>query len=496
MTPQELYSLMESRFNMGELQKICFEFNFYLEDLPGETRRLKLQGLITHFTRRRSLDALWDEIVKVRPKLQDLEPEFAYPPGDKWEDESRPIPWDEVKETCNKRNRHQAKLLQDKYEAELYVAREEIQENIARFKESESPRYLFLIGRSGMGKSGLLSNVEQSLREDPNTACLVYDCGSLRGPGEETGSNFLNDLATGHLPDPNLGLIDELLSRIEQAEGFDASKHRLLIIADAINESKSVDKIIKWLCYLQEGGDRPWVKAIISGRPHIWQKLQEAMLADFATGGGFADAYFYQANEDAPLFLEVGHFSKQEARKAYELHQRKFKLVPESYDELESAVRERLMEPLVLWLVANICAHGERRVDRDVVTTDLKLIPDYTKARLKKLRKGKRVASGSNAVKDKGDSAEKFLENTLPAQMIDENMCRNSLPPEDVEKLSEKHEVDLETCLHLGLLQKTGEGHVRFRYERFYDYYFSGQLRKRTANESETKALDCAPADI
>ena len=393
---------------------------------------------------------------------------------------TRPIPWHEVKLTCQEKSSYHLSLLRHKYRPELYVERGALRQHIDRFLSSRDTYYLVLNGRSGMGKTAFLCRLEEDFRKDPAVACLVYDCGALRVSGEIRHVSLLDSLAEGILPkrDDSLGV---LLDRIEKAEGF--SHQKLVIIVDAINENKNMDGIIQMLADLQRDQVRPWIKVIISCRPHVWPQVSGKMMLPLSEGGyRIPLGYFYKPPNVDDRFVEVTGFSEKEAEEAYKGYQKHYEFKPEEFRDLAPVLQARLKEPLLLWLVSAICAQD--RISIEVAGSDISVIPAYIEQILKQLVDGK-----------ERERAVRFLEETLPKLMVVDRNCYNTASLDDITDMPHQVETRLKLFVEAGILEleeteETADRQIRFRYERFYDYYFGHHLRK-LANRGEK--LDCRP---
>jgi hypothetical protein len=389
---------------------------------------------------------------------------------------TRPIPWHEVKLTCQEKSSYHLSLLRRKYRPELYVERGALRQHIDRFLISRDTYYLVLNGRSGMGKTAFLCKLEEDLRKDPAVACLVYDCGALRVSGEMRDVSLLDSLAKGIIPkrEDSLGV---LLDRIERAKGF--SHQKLVIIVDAINENKNMDGIIQMLADLQRGQVRPWIKVIISCRPHVWPQVSRKIVLPLSEGGyRIPPDFFYKPQNVDDRFVEVTGFSEEEAEEAYKGYQKQYQFKPEEFRDLDPVLQARLKEPLLLWLVSAICARG--RISREVAGSDISVIPTYIEQILKK-----QALDGKER-----ERAVRFLKETLPKLMVVDGNCYNTASLDDIADMPDEVKERLNLFSEAGILEKTANRQIRFRHERFYDYYFGHHLRK-LANRGEEP--DCRP---
>ena len=68
-----LRPILEERFDLGELQELCFEMEIDFESLEGSSKKTKVLGLLHHCQRHSRLNELWNLCVRLRPKLTQKE---------------------------------------------------------------------------------------------------------------------------------------------------------------------------------------------------------------------------------------------------------------------------------------------------------------------------------------------------------------------------------------------------------------------------------------
>jgi len=64
-----LSKLLDEKFNLQELKEICFNLNLDFENIPGDIKAEKAQGLAGYFERRRNLSQLVLAIKEARPDI-------------------------------------------------------------------------------------------------------------------------------------------------------------------------------------------------------------------------------------------------------------------------------------------------------------------------------------------------------------------------------------------------------------------------------------------
>ncbi len=67
---KELYHLLDSHFNEGELRDLCFNLEIEFENLPGMRKKDRARELILHCGRLDLTEALLTELMEMRPNLR------------------------------------------------------------------------------------------------------------------------------------------------------------------------------------------------------------------------------------------------------------------------------------------------------------------------------------------------------------------------------------------------------------------------------------------
>lgn len=68
-----LRSTLEERFNLSEIQELCFDMHIEFEDLEGSSKKTKVLSLLNYCQRHSRLNELWDLCVQLRPELAQAE---------------------------------------------------------------------------------------------------------------------------------------------------------------------------------------------------------------------------------------------------------------------------------------------------------------------------------------------------------------------------------------------------------------------------------------
>lgn len=390
---------------------------------------------------------------------------------------TNPIAWSEVVSIGQEKNHVHLGSMREKYEHGPHVERKQLQQEIMSFLNSDQACYLVLNGRSGMGKTGVLCRLIENVDERPNYARLVYDCSKVTD--QEANRSLLYCLFERFSNSLDETSIDTLLNRIEVGEGFNNQKNRLIIVVDAINENKNIDAIIRQIAKLQSKKCRPWIKTIISCRPHFWPQLRDRMIRG-STDMYVGSKYFHKSGITEKHFLEIHRFTREEAQEAYKKYQNRYNFNPEQYDNLDPILQRRLREPLLLWLVSEI--YQDAHIAPDAASSDISIIPTYTEKLLEKRHYEKTEIGKMMNV----------LNSIIPQKMVRNGNCHNAVPHREIASMPKGIRETIELFVKFGVLEKDGDDRIRFRYERFYDYHFGRALWKLV---DQNVKLDCKPEE-
>lgn len=279
------------------------------------------------------------------------------------------VTWAKVQKVCDKLSSQHRNVID---ETNLFVPRPALDEHITRFMVDESLRFLILSGKSGMGKTQFLADVQQRYNKG-SVSCILQDSNSLLISSDENTKNpVFVEFSRELLPRLNDVHFGDLLNNLEQADDFDKDKTRLLIIVDAINELTNMTEILQTLSAMRT---RDWVKIIISCRPHVHAKVLQGL----STNTSVNKRAIYQT-QTGEWFVDIPLFSQEELTQAYAQYQQVFQFEPKDIRLLDKGIRKILSEPLMLSLVAQICK--KRVITSKEVGSDITIIPRFVETML------------------------------------------------------------------------------------------------------------------
>jgi len=353
------------------------------------------------------------------------------------------VSWERLKQSCERISAFHLAILGDKFSSELYVQRPILQAYLDDFLASDKC-FFVLVGQSGVGKTNFICNAYKRYRSDENIACVVYDGASLAMVTSLTEQINRDFTDIGRIPCANA------LRYVEFSN--DMTNKRLLLLIDAVNEHRDMYTIIQ---AIKEVGAQygQWIKVVISCRPHAWELLYR-----HAFRVRLPKLLFYSPPGSRSIYVELGDFSNKEMAKAYERYRKLYGFEP-SYDSLPSKLKRTLRNPLILWLVAEISR--EKDIRSQVGGTDTRLIPQYVS----------HLVTGRILL----DRDLDFIEHAFVPLCLKEGQCLNEICVERLAEVWESTEECLDRLIYSGILMRRDES-VRFRYERFYDYYIGMHL--------------------
>jgi hypothetical protein len=198
------------------------------------------------------------------------------------------------------------------------------------FKSSDA-RILGMIGESGSGKSTLLFKIYEDRESNSDDLCIYYDAQSFQSAGSVAAKLAL-DLA---VQPARLGsVLRQIGSTLERKSA------QLFVLIDALNESNSVDPLVIRYELESLANESPSnIRFVFSCRRVFWDARMNPS-NDLPVG----------LYSEGKLFL-LSRFSSAEARLAYELYQKTFRL-KSKYESLSLALREHIRDPLMLRFIS------------------------------------------------------------------------------------------------------------------------------------------------
>ncbi len=378
------------------------------------------------------------------------------------------LSWENFRDATGIITTQKTLLLQDKFKPDLYLQRTDVQIEFERFIESNKTA-LVLLGNSGIGKSSFLTAMIRELSKESNFSILAYDGANL-DPTQSITQLIDNDLRglLRRREHRDISYLDDLPLK-SNMEG-----KKVLILIDAVNENATPRELLFNINrFVIDYSRYTWLKILITSRPQAWRMMKRGVkLSD--------PNYYYPQNEQNP-WHEILQFSWSEVPKVYENYHRKYELKT-PYDELTAEIKANLRDPLFLLLVSQTWK-GTRIpstistfevyekfldtliLERVLQPADLDFLEDEIMPRLISWKKFQPSIP-------RKDLQAAFTSDRRPLLEMVENRDYADDAPINI---SFVHLVDV------GLLEQRGnprEYEIRFKFERFFDYFGGKQLYK------------------
>ena len=259
---------------------------------------------------------------------------------------------------------------ENKFKAGLYVEREEVNTEIQKFLNSDK-KGLILVAESGLGKTNLFCQWEQSLLQRQQATLLFY--------GREYDGSEISDLICNQLQLKNpdfknsfQGDFDELLELLGKLQEVKKGERQIIILIDAVNEYSDPEEFFERLVRFIQKLPYPWVKVMLSIRTFVWDNLKDRFLFETNT------FYHSQDLSGKPIsFLSLMQFTEKELELAYERYKQSYDL-QSRYAELSEATKRLLRNPLLLRFVSE--AYKGKVLPHQLFTSDI--FHQYKKERI------------------------------------------------------------------------------------------------------------------
>jgi Cdc6-like AAA superfamily ATPase len=227
-----------------------------------------------------------------------------------------------------------------KYDPRLYVGRRKIEEEFEEFLDSDKIGFI-IVGDAGYGKTSLACHLAQKYQK--NELVLFYNSSSL--PTVDIKKQIMNDIC----PTPELRIatfFEEFMDEIGQV--LEENNKRLIILIDAINESKSSRTLLKNINDAVARVNSSRIKIVLTCRTIIWNLLLD--ISDFL----YRPKYFLtHGNRE----IRLDEFTEQELKGVYELYKQRFELKTD-FSSLSSKTRDSCKVPLLLRMISEVY-HGK-----------------------------------------------------------------------------------------------------------------------------------------
>ncbi|HEX6086297.1 MAG TPA: TIR domain-containing protein [Thermoanaerobaculia bacterium] len=235
--------------------------------------------------------------------------------------------WDAVHAHAAARSRE---VVEDLVRTDLYVRRNDAEEQFRRFVESDDAA-LLLIGDTGAGKTTLLAQWTLELLREKH-AVLLYDCSAL------SDTDIEEEIAR------DMGPLEEIETAAAQAG------KKAFILFDSIGDYRGAEEngaqvLMRSIHKLAGRVHAAQLRVVVSCNAATWTRLRRG--APLTLG---RSRWFHIGDEP---FLRLGPFSDAERDEAYRVYRKAFDLHSE-LEALPPAVKERLREPALLRMTAEV----------------------------------------------------------------------------------------------------------------------------------------------
>lgn len=239
----------------------------------------------------------------------------------------------------------------------LFVSPKE-EKVLMEFLDSDK-RGLFIIGKSGMGKSNLLCSGFLKQRRSRNLNIFI-DARRLRSTDIKT--TLINTVANRINNDWDLKDFDDFL---------ELNETKITFFIDALNEYNNVGGAIglleKIYDFIEDANIFKNIKIIASSRNEIWDQFKSKI-------GTLNSQYFHTQSGDAVILK--GFDEGKESEDLYDSYQKYYKLVPESYFSLKSNVKELIKHPVMMRFIAEIYSNRNDDFGDKSIDSKIKKIPN------------------------------------------------------------------------------------------------------------------------
>jgi hypothetical protein len=380
--------------------------------------------------------------------------------------------------------------VREKYRSDLYLQRQDVKQAFDDFLTSDKTAFL-LLGKSGVGKSSFFLSLADEYQTQDQLCLLLYDGATLEANSplrQIIGRDFATHLRlTGSRRGER---IDDFLTEIAVVEGI--SDHKVILFIDAINESGDARTLLFRVNELIASEAEPWFKIVISSRPEAWRAIKRGLKLPehryYSLPGQTEPGVELQ-----PFGVEMTNFTRLELRYVYEKYQQAYK-IQTAYEEVPRDLQHLLNDPLTLKLVAE--TYQEQVIPRILLPGEI-----YEKYIRHLIKEGKLL-----------DIDVEFLEEDLMPLMISKGHYDNKITAQQVRRTVTASGRPLRELIHnnepltndrlinqsfrnladteiLVLSGTSPDEEIRFKYERFYDYFGGKRIYELAATHEDRFAF-------
>lgn len=367
-------------------------------------------------------------------------------------------------------------MKQEKYDRELFIAREELVNGFDKFLADKSKHAFVLLGNAGSGKTNIVCNFSDSALNDENIVVTFY---------AKIFTDFSLEKKIQTLFSEEKNSAKDILTNLnKQAK---KAKKSVLFVFDAINECLNYDvtkgetleydgpvKLIQDIDKLLVHEKLDNIKVMITCRTYTWSEAIESQEHSLNRGLYFTTKDMQEEAEDKEIILSK--FTYEEFALVYPKYAKKFKLLT-TPDEIQEAryrmTKERLLDPLILKTASK--DYRGHTLPTDIVELDSISLFEAQIEIVAKSEFGKEqlliLNQFTSYLKDVRGDAIKI--HKLMDAYEDENDSMHSLAKRVLKNENGDNSHQLSLLLDAGILRiehSTRYEELRFVYERFHEY--------------------------
>ncbi len=261
------------------------------------------------------------------------------------------VSWPLVYEVSSRISERYGSFVRQKYDRATHVPRTDVVAEIRAFAASDDTCFV-LGGESGTGKSSLLCELEEGLRDDGHIV-LLYD--ATKFPTDVELSATIGQQLNRHLgiADGARGDFDALLTKLDATR----DGRQLFLLLDGANEHPRSSDLVERIDAMVLECLVPWVKVVVTTRTHAWSTMIERRRLSLAH-------YRQGDDENLGIALAMKRFSPDELGDAWSRRNLKPDIDAIGNPEMMAALRD----PLLLKIVADTyeARGGEVPTDLDL----------------------------------------------------------------------------------------------------------------------------------
>lgn len=408
------------------------------------------------------------------------------------QDKRDELTWENLREIAADVSDERMAATREKYFPDVYIERQSVAMAFQDFLNSAYTGFV-LVGKSGVGKSNfVIANIGEVYGTSDDTVVIMLDGAQLENA--DVLETVYRELARKVKLDREKVDPYVLVDRIADIVG--TTSRRIIIVIDAINENANAVDIMQnvnaWTTRARK--KYPWMKFVVTSRPQAWRNIRQGC-------HGFDTQAYFQPESGSDIAFELSGFEVQmsefdagsELKAAYEKYAKRYSVITQM-QELSVNIREALRDPLILKLVMETYGN-DVKPDREYqipLDIDLATIIEKYVAQLRDrnmvrasdfdLLTQKIVPLLCTAGKYANFTTREEITRRHP-ELVDAIFDDSVITMLDGSRQQINQAFErLKNAEILTHQKRSGTGkkdEIRFKYERFYDYFIANYLREQ-----------------